>query len=113
MFQWLNQLITLFLTVDFFLRLRIITRLLAVDTTGNVGVLSDEVSAITSDVIAPTKVMGLNATTISSNRIDLSWTTGTEPDLAHYNVYRGTTAGFPVTPGTDTPLAQPVANSVL
>ena len=55
--------------------------------------------------------MGLIATTISSSRIDLGWTTGIETDLAHYNVYRGTTAGFLVIPGTDTPLAQPVANS--
>ena len=83
----------------------------AVDTAGNVGVLSDEVSASTGDVIAPAKILGLIATTISSSRIDLGWTTGIETDLTHYNVYRGTTAGFLVIPGTDTPLAQPVANS--
>ena len=31
--------------------------------------------------------------------------------MAHYNVYRGTTAGFAVNTATDTPLAQPVTNS--
>ena len=31
--------------------------------------------------------------------------------MAHYNVYRGTTAGFAVNTATDTPLAQPIANS--
>ena len=31
--------------------------------------------------------------------------------MAHYNVYRGTTAGFAVNTATDTPLAQPSTNS--
>ena len=31
--------------------------------------------------------------------------------MAHYNVYRGTTAGFAVNTATDTPLAQPTGNS--
>ena len=34
-----------------------------------------------------------------------------EPDLDHYNVYRGTTAGFTVTYGTTTPVGQPATNS--
>ena len=34
-------------------------------------------------------------------------------DVAHYNVYRGTTAGFAVNTATDTPLAQPITNSLL
>ena len=38
----------------------------------------------------------------SSTQLNLSWTANTEPDLNHYNVYRGTTAGFPVPPGTTT-----------
>ena len=44
-------------------------------------------------------------------RLILGWTTNPEPDVAHYNVYRGTTAGFAVNTATDTPLAQPMANS--
>ena len=86
-------------------------RIAAVDNTGNIGSLSDEASGITTDATAPAKVIGLAATTISSSRIDLSWTANTEPDLAHYNIFRGTTVGFPVNPATDTPLAQSVANS--
>ena len=44
---------------------------------------------------------------MSSTHSNLSWTANTEPDLNHYNVYRGTTAGFPVTLGTTTPVATP------
>jgi fibronectin type 3 domain-containing protein len=63
------------------------------------------------DVTAPSKVLGLTVTPISSSRLDLAWTTNPEPDVAHYNVYRGTTVGFAVNTATDTPLAQPIANS--
>ena len=34
-----------------------------------------------------------------------------ESDLDHYNVYRGTIAGFTVTYGTTTPVGQPATNS--
>ena len=82
----------------------------AVDNAGNIGILSDEASGTTTgDTSAPGKVLGLTASTISSSRIDLSWNSNTEPDLAHYNVYRGTTPGFAVNVSTDTPLSQPVA----
>ena len=54
---------------------------------------------------------GLTVTPISSTRLDLAWTANPEPDVAHYNVYRGTTAGFAVNTATDTPLAQPTGNS--
>jgi fibronectin type 3 domain-containing protein len=83
----------------------------AVDNAGNIGILSDEVSSSTGDSTAPAKVVGLSVTTISSSQLDLAWTANTEPDMAHYNVYRGTTAGFTVNLGSDTPLAQPVVNS--
>ena len=56
-------------------------------------------------------MIGLTITPISSTRLDLAWTTNPEPDVAHYNVYRGTTAGFAVNTATDTPLAQPTGNS--
>ena len=63
------------------------------------------------DTTPPAKVLGLTVTPISSSRLDLAWTANTEPDLGHYNIYRGTTAGFAVNPATDTPLAQPTTNS--
>ena len=86
----------------------------AVDTSANIGILSDEGSGTTSgaaDTTPPGKVAGLTVTPISSTRLDLTWTANPESDVAHYNVYRGTTAGFAVNTATDTPLAQPIANS--
>jgi hypothetical protein len=85
-----------------------------VDTSGNIGILSDEASGTTgaaADTTPPSKVLGLIVTPTSSSQLDLSWTPNTEPDLNHYNVYRGTTAGFPVNTATDTPLAQPTTSS--
>ena len=35
----------------------------------------------------------------------------TETDLSHYNVYRGTSSGFSVTPGKTSPVGTPVGNS--
>jgi hypothetical protein len=58
------------------------------------------------DTTPPSKVLGLAATATSESQIDLNWTANTEPDLDHYNIYRGTTAGFPVDTTNDTPLAQ-------
>ena len=48
---------------------------------------------------------------MSHTELNLSWTANTEPDLNHYNVYRSTTAGFPVTLGTTTPVATPNTSS--
>ena len=70
-----------------------------VDTSANIGILSDEGSGTTAgagDTTPPGKVVGLTVTPISSTRLDLAWTANPEPDVAHYNVYRGTTAGFAV-----------------
>jgi fibronectin type 3 domain-containing protein len=83
----------------------------AVDNAGNVGTLSEEASSATGDSTAPSKVVGLTVTTVSSSRLDIAWTASNEPDLGHYNIYRGTTAGFTVNLGSDIPLAQPVVNS--
>ena len=57
------------------------------------------------------QVAGLTVTPVGSTQSNLAWTANTESDLNHYNVYRGTTAGFAVTLGTTTPLATPTANS--
>ena len=63
-----------------------------------------------TDTTPPAKVTGLSVTTASgsagSSQLNLAWTANTEPDLNRYNVYRGTTQGFPVTPGTTTPVAR-------
>ena len=76
------------------------------------GTMSSTAPAGTGgDTTPPGKVAGLTVTPISSTRLDLAWTTNPEPDVAHYNVYRGTTDGFTVNTATDTPLAQPVTNS--
>ena len=57
------------------------------------------------DTTPPSKVLGLAVGSITANSIDLSWTSNTEPDLDHYNVYRSTTTGFVVNTST-IPLAQ-------
>ncbi len=63
------------------------------------------------DTTPPVQVTGLSATTVSSIQINVGWTANTETDLNHYNVYRGTTPGFVVTPGTTAPIATPATNS--
>ncbi len=52
----------------------------AVDNAGNIGILSAEKSGTTLDSIAPSKVLGLNITPVSSSQLDLVWTSNTEPD---------------------------------
>jgi hypothetical protein len=64
------------------------------------------------DTTPPSQVTGLAASSVSSSQINLSWTANPTADgVANYNVYRGTTAGFPVTPGTTAPIATPTTNS--
>ena len=57
------------------------------------------------------QVTGLTVTTVSSIRLNLAWTQNTESDLNQYNVYRGTTSGFSVTPGVTPPAGTSTANS--
>ena len=60
------------------------------------------------DTTPPSQVTGLGATPTSSSQINLSWTANPAADgVNHYNVYRGTTAGFTPT----TPIAQPTTTS--
>ena len=70
-----------------------------------------------SDTTPPAKVAGLSVTTAAgtagTSQLNLAWTANTEPDLNHYNVYRGTVQGFPVTPGTTVPIATPTTNSYM
>ena len=60
----------------------------------------------------PTQVTGLTVTPASATQLNLAWTANpTTENIDHYNVYRGTTAGFTVVPGTTPPTAQPTTNS--
>ena len=60
----------------------------------------------------PSQVTGLTVTPASNTQLNLSWTANPTGDgVSNYNVYRGTTAGFPVTPGTTPPIATPTTNS--
>ena len=64
------------------------------------------------DTIPPSPVTGLSATPASGTQITLSWIANPPADgVANYNVYRGTTQGFPVTLGTTPPTATPATNS--
>ena len=78
-------------------------RVAAVNASG-IGTPSDEASATTSGAL-PAKVADLTVTPISTSQLNLSWTANS-PVPNNYNVYRGTTAGFPVNTATDTPLTQ-------
>jgi hypothetical protein len=65
-----------------------------------------------TDTTPPSQVAGLTATSVGSTQINLSWTANPTPDgVDHYNVYRGTTAGFVVTPGTTSAIATPTTNT--
>ena len=69
----------------------------AYGTSNTADVTGTMSSATSGDTTPPGQVGPLTVTPISDIQIDLSWTANTEPDLDHYNVYRGTTPGFTVT----------------
>ena len=74
--------------------------------------IAGTMSSVTGgDITPPSKVSGLAVTTVSDSQLKLAWAVNPEPDLAHYNVYSGTTAGFVVNTGTDSPSAVPNSNS--
>ena len=83
----------------------------AYGTSNTADVTGTMSSATSSDTTPPGQVAPLTITPISDIQIDLSWAANTEPDLDHYNVYRGTTPGFTVTLGTTTPVGVPTTNS--
>jgi len=58
---------------------------------------------------APPAPSGLNATAISSNQINLSWTASTSSCSVSYNVFRSTTSGF--TPSASNQLAGNVSGT--
>jgi fibronectin type 3 domain-containing protein len=87
-------------------------RVAAVNTEGDVGTLSTEEPGTTTANPLPSQVTGLTVTPASTTQLNLAWTANAATEnIDHYNVYRGTTAGFTVVPGTTVPLAQPTTNS--
>ncbi|MDP2923520.1 MAG: hypothetical protein Q8O30_07390, partial [Candidatus Omnitrophota bacterium] len=60
-------------------------------------IVSNESEAVAITIIldttAPNPPQGLSAVA-GDTKVDLSWTTNTEPDLAGYNIYRSTTSGL-------------------
>ncbi len=84
--------------------------------TDNAGNVSWNAGTRTINVVSggdtpPAQVTGLAVNTPggTTTQLNLTWTANTEADLNHYNVYRGTSAGFVVTPGTTAPIATPAA----
>ena len=67
---------------------------------------------LSTGTLPPSQVTGLTVTPASATQLNLAWTANpTTENVDHYNVYRGTTAGFTVVPGTTVPTAQPTTNS--
>ena len=83
----------------------------ATDGAGNMNWFYTPVTVVQSDTTPPGQVTGLTVNTAGNTQLNVTWTANTESDLHHYNVYRGTTAGFTVTLGTTTPVGQPTTNS--
>lgn len=73
----------------------------AVDDDGLSSVPSDEVSAQPADLIAPASPVSLQATA-GHGQVSLTWTAGSEPDLAGWTVYRARGAGSFSAIGTPT-----------
>lgn len=64
----------------------------AYDVAGNTSAYSSATSVTTPDTIAPSQVVGLTATPVSSSQINLSWTAATDTGgsgLGSYLVFRG------------------------
>ena len=50
------------------------------------------IAPVGGDTTAPSKVIGLSVSPVSGSQLNLSWSGNPEPDVAHYNIYRGTTS---------------------
>ena len=60
------------------------------------------------DTEPPAMVTGVTVTQVSESKLDIFWTTSTEADLDHYNVYRNRNADF--TPDAGSLVASPTAD---
>ena len=69
----------------------------AQSSTPSVWFLSNTISAQSVDNLAPAQPTGLMAAYIGG-QTDLLWNANAEPDLGHYNLYRGTSADFVPSP---------------
>jgi fibronectin type 3 domain-containing protein len=84
-------------------------RVTAVDAAGNVSPPSTEASGNAADTTAPTAPGALSATG-SVGAVSLTWSASNDDvGVAHYNVYRSTTAPF--VPDASTLIAQPTGTS--
>ncbi len=73
-------------------------RVSAVDELLNEGAFSNEVVGRPQGATVPGQVYGLIVTNPGiGNRLDLSWTENSAPDVAYYRVYRSTVSGGPYT----------------
>ena len=89
-------------------------RVTAVDFAGNESSASGEASATTDeepapDTTPPAAPTGLTAAAVSTSQINLNWADNGESDLADYDVYRATQAGF--TPDVSNRIASNMAAS--
>ncbi|MBD3231029.1 MAG: hypothetical protein GF329_22810, partial [Candidatus Lokiarchaeota archaeon] len=76
-------------------------RIKAYDEVPNMGTASDESSGTPHDSVAPGKVTGLSVQNLQiGNKLKLTWTASTALDIELYYIYRSTTSGFVVGPGT-------------
>ena len=73
------------------------------------GLSTSSITA-SADTTPPAQVTGLVIRTVSST-LNLAWTKVTASDFNHYNVYRGTSSGFTVTPGVTVPTGTSTTNS--
>lgn len=53
----------------------------------------DDISILAPDNVAPAAPAGLTGTSDNLGTVTLTWNANTEPDVAHYSVYRSLTAG--------------------
>ena len=89
----------------------------AVDKAGHIGSTSSakpgktKPGPVGNDTTPPGQVTGLTVSTVSTSQLNLAWNKNPESDFNHYNIYRGTSNGFSVTPGVTSPTGTSTANS--
>jgi subtilisin/minor extracellular protease Epr len=71
------------------------SHIITATATDTAGQTASDMNGVTVDNTPPDQVTNLIVTTISSSKLDLSWSAITEMNLDHYNVYRNTTSGGP------------------
>ena len=72
---------------------------------------SSTMTTSSADTSPPAQVTGLIIRTLSSTQLYLAWTKVSASDFNHYNIYRGTSLDFTVTPGVTAPTGTSTPNS--